>query len=120
MDILQQLISIDNRCFTFGANGRGQIGNNQNDSYVDEPFEIKLNNDTIIDGMVGEEHTVLLTNKNNVVTMGNNSYNECSIELTTDIVKIPHILSKISEIGIKDTNFIQKVIALNHETIIIV
>ena len=71
---------------------------------VFEPFGIKLNrnnNDKIINGMVGEEHTVLLTNKNNVITT-------------------PHILCKTLEIGINENDFIKRVIALNYETIIIV
>ena len=52
--------------------------------------------------MVGEEHTVVLTQKNNIVTMGDNTYNQCSVKLTTDAVKRHHILSKTSEIRIKE------------------
>ena len=71
--------------------------------------------------MVGEEHTVLLTQKiNNVITMGDNEYNQCSVELIEDIVITPHILSKTSEIGIKENDYIKRVIALSRETIIIV
>ena len=117
-------IGYDNKlCFLFGKNNFGQIGNNTLEREIYEPFELKLDdnlNDYIIDGMLGEKHSVLLTYNNNIITFGNNSFKQCSVLSSLTEIREPHILSKPMEILIAENTFIEKVIALNHETIIII
>ena len=111
-------IDLSGFCYLFG------FGNNSNDAKVYQPYSIKsngINNDIIIDGSCGVEHTILLSNKNNVITFGSNEYNQCSsLQPSYSNIKSPHILSKSNEIKINETNYIQKVIALRYESIIIV
>ena len=61
----------------------------------------------------------LLTNKNNVITFGLNDEHQCSTMEEGEILD-PHIVSKTDEIGIFETSFIEKVLAINDTTLIFV
>ena len=86
------------------------------------PYEVVLHNkkDGIISGDIGQGHTVLLTNNNNIITFGNNKYKQCSVLNKKDKIATPYYMNKSKEIGIDSDSFIERVIALNFETIIII
>ena len=114
-------IATSGECFLFGSNFHGQIGNNNNDQKnVYEPYLIKsdgINNDIILVGSCGYNHTILLSNKNTVITFGYNKYNQCSTLITDEYIISPHILS--SEMTF-NSNQILSVLGMYYESIIFI
>lgn len=133
------------KCYLFGSNSSGQIGNGNsthinggmdNDTIhihnkresnlctVKKPFLFQNENNKafehilIEDGSCGDQHTVLLTTDNQVLTFGSNVNNECSSKLLAFQVDIPYLLTK-EEIGITEKYSIEKVLAANRNTLII-
>ena len=60
----------------------------------------KVNGSLIVKGSIGHTHTVLLTNKNEVITFGDNLCNQCTSAINNKKVLKPHFISKTKEIGI--------------------
>ena len=81
------ILDENNRCFTFGSNYFGQIGNGtcafgdrSFDCYrvdVDDPYLIQLNDEFVIEMECGYAHSLILTNKNNVYSFGWNASKQC-------------------------------------------
>ena len=72
----------------------------------------------IIEIDCGYRHVVLLTKDNQIVTFGDNGYNQCSILNNSQQIKEPYILSK-EEIGIAKTDTIARIIADADSTLIV-
>eukprot|EP01083_Nonionella_stella_P098467 276923_1 len=110
------------KCYAFGNNNNGSIGNGiAHDAYIFNPHLIEIpgdGDDYVVDGACGEQHTVLLSNKNNVITFGDNSYHQCST--WQDDTSKPYVVSKTNELHISESAFVEKVFCLNFETIIII
>lgn len=118
------VISEKGKCYTFGLNSFGNLGNNKITSYgegIAEPQEIRLDldEDVIIDSSSGENHNLLLTKKNKIICFGDNSNNQCCINNKKQIIS-PYIISKEKELGITEINVVEKVICLSNESRIIV
>ena len=114
-------IDIDGGCYLFGENSYGKVGNGTADDNTFVPFKIneRISNELVVDASLGTHHTVLLTNKNNVITFGLNDEHQCSTMEEGEILD-PHIVSKTNEIGIFETSFIENVLAINDTTLIFV
>ena len=76
--------------------------------------------ETVVDGKCGDEHLFSLTEANNVITFGANSHSQCSNVLDKHRILEPHVLDKIEEIGVVETSFIEKVMAINNATIVFI
>ena len=62
--------------------------------------------------------------KNNVISFGNNEYNQCSTLMQQkngkNIIKHPYYMSKLYDLQMDEAVFIEKILALSFETIIII
>ena len=118
-------IDFDDNCYLFGSNAFGQIGDGKNlngDTGVGTPFKINdVIQDGVIDGSCGDDHSIILTVSNNVITFGKNEDSQCSTVLNDQLMILePHILDKVLEIGVLETSFIEKVMAINCATVVFV
>eukprot|EP01084_Bolivina_argentea_P291475 500955_1 len=118
-------IDIDNNCYMFGENDCAQIGNGKLgetcEYNVYKPFKVNDRmNVKIIDGNTGDSHTVLLSDNNDVITFGDNSFFQCSSLMNCETILEPYIVSKSKEIGISESCFIEKVMAVIESTIVFV
>ena len=116
-------IDIDGNGYLFGANDEGQIGNgDKNGEIVNTPFEITdVISEKIIDGSLGDNHSVLLTKEqNNVIVFGDNASKQCSSLCGDHKILEPYILAKEREIGTLETSFVERVLAINNVTIIFI
>ena len=113
-------IDIDGGCYLFGDQDEGKLGNGKIAHCQYIPFKIndKINDALVVDASLGEDHTVLLTNQNQVITFGDNTYHKCSSMVKAERILEPHIVSKTKEIGILETSFVENVLALNNTTLI--
>ena len=118
-------VDTDGNGYLFGMNNCGQIGDGApiDDDYggVRIPFKINglIHENKIVDGSCGDEHTVLLTNDNQIITFGDNTDNQCSLSGDYRILK-PYTLRKVDDIGVVENSFVEKVMAINCVTIIFI
>ncbi|KAL1465040.1 hypothetical protein WDU94_004635 [Cyamophila willieti] len=74
------VITEDNKCFTFGRNEKGQLGNG-NTERRDQPFEPEeLKSQVIVNAAVGKNHTLFLTERGHVYACGDNQFGQCGIK----------------------------------------
>ena len=118
-------IDENGNCYTFGNNQLGQIGNYQIGPSVFRPYKVE-DIDKVIQGKCGWNHNVLLTENNDVICFGSNSFKQSSPLLfdEEEITKVtePHILCKEMELrlmnGVNDE--IDYVFAESFSTMVIV
>eukprot|EP01084_Bolivina_argentea_P308013 532486_1 len=115
-------------CYIFGSNDDGQIGRHKNaaNRRQDRFFKIcrfqssfdEFRDTKIIDVSLGHEHTVLISEKNEIIAFGSNSYSQCG-EICYDNIGYPHIVSKVNDMGFESEDaHIYRVIAGYHITIV--
>ena len=103
---------IDNvkNCYLFGLNIYGQIGIHQ----VFIPHLIQsidsMKGISIRSGSLGNHHTLLLSESNQIISFGNNTYNQCSSINKSNRIFSPYLLSN-NEINNNSNFLINKVIA---------
>eukprot|EP01084_Bolivina_argentea_P132671 234128_1 len=123
-------IDMDRKCYMFGNNIYHQCGHSTlNKCFV--PFLINENNNAVfvISGNCGANHTVLLSQKNNVMTFGKvwshtgssqnirphtGSFSEYSLEPEFGMLA----KGKFSKIGVDENQMIEGVLALYEDTLI--
>ena len=119
----------NNKCYTFGCNKFGQCGNNNKYDTYDEnlidPYliELKNNDEFVVKISCGWYHNLLLTNKNNVYSFGNNEHNQCTISVTDECILSPYLLDKRKELKLYYDNYIYmpcNVLAFHHNSTIFV
>ena len=131
MIICENLKTKQNECYTFGNNQNGQIGDGNmikdGDKIVTKPYLVKLGEDNnrneyVIQGSVGGNHNVLLTNKNNVWTFGSNWSKKCGNDIFPPVYDVdkPYLMDKEKDLKINKTDKIQMVIATTNATLIVV
>ena len=104
-----QLIQTDDQ---HGFNGfDGESKEDQDDEY--------LYDDKVIECESGGYHSLLLTEFNHLYVFGANDYNQCSSTVTSQCIRVPFRLNKFREFG-DDKCFIERVIGLNNDTIVII
>jgi len=73
----------DGTVWTWGSNIYGELGTNSNESYIDEPKELK-NLSNIVDIGAGDYHAVALNNNGEVYTWGLNNNGQLGLGNTTN------------------------------------
>ena len=123
-------IDYDGVCYLFGNNQHEQLSGDLiiNDDEEFEPIifqqqhEELFKDTTITDARCGWLHTVLLTKDRDIITFGNNYYNQCSMSKNPETYcKEPHILDKQSELCL-DPNGLDEIVGIlaeSYTTIII-
>ena len=122
------VLSEDNKCYSFGDNYLGQCGTGYRSSwnYVrPKPQRVLLpslmSKENVIQIACGQYHNVILTNKNQCYSFGYNHCHQClSGPNSADYILSPHLMDKESELKISPSAFIERVICINHESLIIV
>lgn len=73
-------VDIDGMCYLFSEEGSGKLGNGKESGQQYVPFTVngRIDDKLIVDAALGEEHTISLTNDNNVITFGYNYSHQCS------------------------------------------
>eukprot|EP01084_Bolivina_argentea_P060789 111076_1 len=117
-------ITSNGKCYAFGFNVFGNLGNGEiNDwgksNYMPQEIKIDKLDMKFIDGSCGENHSLLLSNKNDIVAFGDNTNNQCSIVNKNKIIEDPIILNKQQEFGYSNC-FIEKVICLKNESLVFI
>ena len=117
-------IDTEGGCYLFGLGDKGQIGNGQSGDGIKayKPFKINdnIDDEIVVGGSIGDAHTILLTASNNVIVFGDNGYHQCSSLMDETEILTPYIVSKTKEIGILETSYVERVMALNDTTVIFV
>ena len=123
------VLSEDNKCYSFGDNYLGQCGigyrSNWN-SIRPKPNEVMLptvkNGEYVVQIACGQYHNLVLTNWNNVYSFGYNHVHQClsGCQWKYEYVLNPYLLDKKSELGLDGNAFIERVMCINHESIIII
>ena len=88
---------------------------------VDVPYLLKQKGEGIIKidhVSCGNLHTVILTTDNRILTMGNNTYYQCSTFNVSENILSPFWLRKESELGIAEESVCSWILALNYGTLI--
>eukprot|EP01084_Bolivina_argentea_P003716 7008_1 len=115
-----------NVVYSVGNNEYGQIGNgtqlipideyDNEKCFVKEAYCIKLN-ENIIDIECGGLHSMLLSERNNLYTFGNNLWTQCSRIKRAHKILLPYLCNKVNEFG--GNCWIQRMIGCMYETILI-
>ena len=66
----------------------------------------------------GYQHCILLSNNNDIIAFGDNRFKQCSV--IKKITKTPYIWEKQKELNVNKNVFVEKVIALRRDTIVII
>mmetsp|Transcript_25866 Transcript_25866/g.41038 ORF Transcript_25866/g.41038 Transcript_25866/m.41038 type:complete len:636 (-) Transcript_25866:164-2071(-) len=131
------VITMDGRCFTFGQNAFGNLGNAEVSEWGQShttPQQVcfeQANDEQrasqsgaemetrIVSGSCGENHTLLLTQSNEIVGFGDNSNHQIS-RLSQEILSSPYIVSKQQELGLPANTLIERVVCMKHESLIFI
>merc|ERR1712154_680081 len=125
------VITDDGRCYSFGSNFFGNLGNGLSTNYgegISEPYKLDINYKeyTIIDVSCGSNHNLLLTQ--------NNAMHQCSrinINKSKDsnndnnnypkqTMAFPFILSKAEEFGLSNNSMIEQIICLHDTSLVLI
>eukprot|EP01084_Bolivina_argentea_P254331 427549_1 len=113
-------LDCDGNVYTVGTdNSCGQRGFKRDKNKIigkNEQYLIDVN-DIIIDISCGGDHSIVLTEKNNLFFWGFNGFGQCS-SISDHYIWEPQLFNKRKELGAK--YFIEKVICLHNETIIVI
>ena len=105
-------IDINGNVYTSGFNIFGNIGNGQTNVKHNKIYKLKLENDEyIVDKTCGVFHTLLLNQRNELITFGKNNFNQCSKLKEEQKVVWPYKVSKKTELNIAENDFIDRVVA---------
>ena len=110
----------EGRCYLFGSNETGQLGNGSEFEYrVSTPQPLLVEKRTT-SASLGSYHCALIDVDNDIWTFGANNNCQCSVVMDPEanIVR-PYLLSK-QEIGIEERLCVHRVIASHSTTLIIV
>ena len=121
------VLDMNGNCYAFGRNSYGQCGTGESGGLVTTPNRLKIENDEeIVEMSCGYDHSLVVTKGNDVYAFGDNAHRQCSACFVdandkTYYAKIsaPFKWNKEEELGMKDV-YIQRVIGLTEETIVIV
>lgn len=134
------VITKDGKCFTFGSNAFGNLGNGEESEWgatnpiphqIQIQFETEHQSQTlspslfpnkiesIIDGSCGENHNLLLTKSNKIIAFGDNSNHQCSMIEKDKLLK-PFIISKEKELNLASNILIEKVFCSQNESLVFI
>jgi len=110
-------------CYSFGHNGHGNLGKGSTTEWGEgewTPHRLAMpKGDRFVGASCGAEHSMLLTAGNAVVVFGDNTHHQCSVSTRTSIVE-PLVLSKEEEFGIPGSHFVDEVLCLENQSLIMV
>jgi len=116
-------ITTEGDCYTFGHNGFGNLGNGTHTTWGEgesTPYRVPSPH-SFVDASCGSDHSVLLTDRNQLVSFGDNTYSQCSTAHgQTAKVSTPVTLSKEREFGLSEDRYVEKVIAFERQTLVVV
>ena len=119
-----QSICIDNNCNCY-IFGEIDLGFNTNENYSNAIpnkliFDNYDKNIKIINISCGYGHNMLLSDTNNVIGFGLNNFNQCSSILKDELITKPYIWNKNDELGIDGYCYVDRIIAMRKDTIVII
>ncbi len=83
------------------------------------PNKLDINGKTVIDASCGKNHSVLITNMNEIIVFGDNSDNQCSNVSYCEEIKTPYILSKDKEFN-SPRCYVEKIVCVKDETFVLI
>ena len=120
---LSLCLDVNGGCYLFGWSDTGQFCDGvrgEQEKYTPERINNHVSNREIVDGCLGAQFIVLLSEKNELITCGDNQSKQCSSAMDVNWILTPHFVSKTQEIGILENSWISKVIAYESSTIVFV
>jgi len=115
------VVTTDGECYTFGHNAFGNLGNDRVGELGEGEYEaFKLPIDSKVkECSSGYEHSMVLTEHNELMVFGDNSHQQCSRVCQQTVIKSPIKLSKCEEFGIDDKCYISNVCCSQNQSLII-
>ena len=108
------------KVYGIGQNKFGQIGNGKtNTSGEWVPFKVECK-DEIFDISVGSKHNLCLTKTHKIISFGKNKEHQCTSKINESYISSPFTISKKDELGgINENIFVDRIIAMDDQSIII-
>ena len=112
-------IDLNEKVYLFGQNGNNKISKcKEKKMIVFEEEYPKFKDYSFIQGVAGSDHTILLSDNNQVIGFGGNGRGQTKPNSTVSPTVEPHIFTS-KEIGIKEGQKVLRVIATNNTTLIV-
>lgn len=115
LDQINRVITKDKHTFIFTENGKvfacgsnkfGELGVNLEDEIIDQPLEITIPNETIVDIFISETRTFYLTASNKLFASGQNTYQALGLgHIHDEIIRKPTLVDineKVSKVIFTD------------------
>eukprot|EP01084_Bolivina_argentea_P273030 465000_1 len=100
----------------------GTLGNNNITEWgegINIPYKLNIAGKKIENACCGKNHSILISDKNEIIVFGNNQDNQCSNINNCEEIKKPYILSKEKEFS-SNHCYIEKVVCIDDQTLILV
>eukprot|EP01084_Bolivina_argentea_P044601 82058_1 len=90
------VLTTNGECYTFGHNGFGNLGNGSASEWgegINIPYKLDIDRH-FMSVSCGKNHSILLTDRNEIIVFGDNNSNQCSKNINENQIETPYILSK--------------------------
>jgi len=107
-------------CFAFGSNYFGNLGNGKCCEFgegIHEPLRVETSS-KIIDIAAGNNHNLLLTQQNEILSFGSNANGQCGS--SGDRITAPIVISKERDCAIGKDSYVEKLLCLNDKSLVII
>ena len=108
------MMDAQNRIWTFGDNGFGEIGDGTESEHVTEPFELKIFSELSVEIFwMGKHHVLVKCEGDKYWIWGRNHNNECLVGADLNMVRSPQLFD------LKDTKIKDVFLGYNNTKIIV-